>query len=258
VKPRAVTTSAARARVVVLASAIIAAASLLLLAGCGSVGHIDESQGDRQQGRELFIAHCGQCHTLAAAGTQGQIGPNLDDGFRQARKDRMPEETVLQVVRDQIQYPIDDPVTGVTGMPGIDETLPECKDGQPQGCVEDQDEAANSVAVYVASVAGVEGAAAPQPTQPPPPPSGGPPPPAGGAAEGKQVFESAGCGSCHTLADAGTSGTIGPNLDEAMPSKALAIDRVTNGRGAMPPFKGQLTEAQIDAVATYVSSVAGK
>ena len=72
------------------------------------------------------------------------------------------------------------------------------------------------------------------------------------------MFTSAGCVSCHTLADAGSTGTVGPNLDEAMPTKELAVDRVTNGRGAMPPFKGQLTEAQIDAVATYVSTVAGR
>ena len=51
---------------------------------------------------------------------------------------------------------------------------------------------------------------------------------------------------------------MGPNLDEAKPSKELAVDRVTNGQGGMPPFKGQLSDAEIEAVATYVSSVAGK
>jgi mono/diheme cytochrome c family protein len=81
------------------------------------------------------------------------------------------------------------------------------------------------------------------------------PPPAGGdAAAGKAVFESAGCGSCHTLADAGTTGAVGPNLDEAMPSEELVVDRVTNGMGAMPSFKGQLDEQQIQDVAAYVSS----
>ena len=72
------------------------------------------------------------------------------------------------------------------------------------------------------------------------------------------MFTSAGCVSCHTLADACSTGTVGPNLDEAMPTKELAVDRVTNGQGAMPPFQGQLSEAQIDAVATYVSTVAGR
>ena len=86
------------------------------------------------------------------------------------------------------------------------------------------------------------------------------PPPAGGAgdvAAGKAVFESAGCATCHTLADAGSSGTVGPNLDAAKPPAALVVERVTNGKGAMPSFKGQLSEKQIADVAAYVSSVAG-
>lgn len=32
-----------------------------------------------QHGRELFVQHCGSCHTFDAAGTVGQIGPQLDD-----------------------------------------------------------------------------------------------------------------------------------------------------------------------------------
>jgi cytochrome c553 len=80
----------------------------------------------------------------------------------------------------------------------------------------------------------------------------------GGDAEaGKEVFASAGCASCHTLADAGSTGTVGPNLDEAKPDAALVTDRVTNGAGAMPAFKDQLSEQQIADVAAYVSSVAG-
>ena len=80
--------------------------------------------------------------------------------------------------------------------------------------------------------------------------------PAGGGdpAAGKEVFLGAGgCGSCHTFADAGTSGSIGPNLDDAAPSVDLALDRITNGQGAMPSFSGQLTEQQIADVAAYVS-----
>ena len=80
----------------------------------------------------------------------------------------------------------------------------------------------------------------------------------GDAAAGKQVFESAGCTSCHTLADAGSTGTVGPNLDDAKPSFDLVVDRVTNGKGVMPAFKGQLSAKQIQDVAAYVSSVAGK
>ena len=90
-------------------------------------------------------------------------------------------------------------------------------------------------------------------TESPPPPSAG----GGDAAAGKEVFASAGCTACHTLADAGSTGAVGPNLDEAKPPAALVVERVTNGKGAMPPFKGQLTEKQIADVAAYVSSVAG-
>ena len=76
---------------------------------------------------------------------------------------------------------------------------------------------------------------------------------------GKQVFLStAACGGCHTLADAGTSGNVGPNLDDAMPTYDKVLTQVTNGGGAMPPFKDSLTQQQIADVAAYVSSVAGK
>jgi cytochrome c6 len=75
---------------------------------------------------------------------------------------------------------------------------------------------------------------------------------------GKDVFLSAGgCGSCHTLADAGTTGTVGPNLDAASPSFDKAVEQVTNGGGVMPPFKDTLSEQQIQDVAAYVSSAAG-
>ena len=75
---------------------------------------------------------------------------------------------------------------------------------------------------------------------------------------GKEVFlGSAACASCHTLSDAGASGTVGPNLDDSQPSEELVVDRVTNGQGGMPSFSSTLTEQQIADVAAYVSSVAG-
>ena len=74
---------------------------------------------------------------------------------------------------------------------------------------------------------------------------------------GKDIF-TANCGSCHTLKDAGTSGNVGPNLDQLKPSLEIVQKQVTNGGGAMPAFKGTLTAAQIMAVAKYVSSVAGR
>jgi len=76
---------------------------------------------------------------------------------------------------------------------------------------------------------------------------------------GKQVFLSvAACGGCHTLADAGSSGNVGPDLDDAKPTYDKVVTQVTNGGGAMPPFKDSLTQQQIADVAAYVSSVAGK
>jgi cbb3-type cytochrome c oxidase subunit III len=106
----------------------------------------------------------------------------------------------------------------------------------PQNLVEGAD--ADAVAAYVALVAGK--------------------PVAGGkqATSGKDIF-AANCGSCHTLGDAGTSGNVGPNLDQLKPSVDVVQHQVINGGGAMPAFKGTLTDAQIAAVAKYVSSVAG-
>jgi mono/diheme cytochrome c family protein len=232
------------------AAAVVAAG--LALAGCGSEGRIAEGEGDRTEGKELFTQRCGSCHVLADAGSVGTIGPNLDEAFRYARDEKIDhqgfeESTIRDVVRGQISYPVEDPVTEQQGMPGIDTTLPECEEGkenEPAGCVENQDEAADSIAVYVAAVAGlpVQGGG-----------DGG-----GGETDGKAIFASAGCGGCHVLEAAGSSGTIGPNLDDAKPSVDLAITRVTDGKGQMPAFKDRLSEAQIKAVAEFVAENAGK
>jgi mono/diheme cytochrome c family protein len=81
---------------------------------------------------------------------------------------------------------------------------------------------------------------------------------AGDPVAGKVVFTGAsGCTGCHTLADAGATGTVGPNLDETTPSYDKAVERVTNGKGGMPSFSSSLSEQQIQDVAAYVSSVAG-
>jgi mono/diheme cytochrome c family protein len=71
------------------------------------------------------------------------------------------------------------------------------------------------------------------------------------------VFASAGCGSCHTLAAAHSTGNVGPNLDDLKPSESLVASQVTNGGGAMPSFSGKLSKAQITAVAKFVASAAG-
>jgi mono/diheme cytochrome c family protein len=76
------------------------------------------------------------------------------------------------------------------------------------------------------------------------------------SASGKQVFTQ-NCGGCHTLKEAGTSGSVGPNLDDLQPDKATVTRQVNNGGGPMPSFKGKLSPAQINDVATYVSSSTG-
>ncbi len=132
----------------------------------------------------------------------------------------------------------------------------------PANLVEGTD--ADDVAVYVAKcaanpncgVTAANAAPAPATTTTPTTTSSG-----GGASQsalGKQVFASAGCGGCHTLKDAGSTGNVGPNLDQLKPSKSRVVHQVEVGGGPMPAFKGQLSDAQIKAVAAYVSSVAGK
>ena len=106
----------------------------------------------------------------------------------------------------------------------------------PQNLVTGAD--ADAVAAYVAMVAGKPVASK-------------------NTTSGKDIF-TANCGSCHTLKDAGTNGTVGPNLDQLKPSLAIVQHQVINGGGAMPAFKGTLTPAQITAVAKYVSSAAGR
>jgi outer membrane protein assembly factor BamB len=74
---------------------------------------------------------------------------------------------------------------------------------------------------------------------------------------GMTVFNST-CATCHTLAAAGSTGTVGPNLDQLKPSDALVVHQVTNGGGGMPAFGSSLSKTQIQSVALFVSSVAGK
>jgi cytochrome c6 len=69
---------------------------------------------------------------------------------------------------------------------------------------------------------------------------------------GKTVFTSAGCTTCHTLKDAGSHGTVGPNLDRLKPAEDVVQRQVENGGGVMPAFKGQLSAKQIQDVAAYV------
>mgnify|MGYP000229845453 CR=1 FL=1 len=216
-------------------SAACAAAVVLVASACGTGGYSDG--GSQGAGKEYFISACAGCHTLADAGTSSTIGPNLDDAFAQAREAGMTTATFTQVVAQQIRWPIEQTSTGAPGMPNADSTLPLCDDVEGDAfCVENRDQAVDDIAAYVGALAGT-GVTAEQPT------------------DGKSIF-SASCGSCHTLADAGTAGAVGPNLDEARPSRETVVQLVTNGRGAMPSFADSLDRQQIEAVADYVATSA--
>jgi mono/diheme cytochrome c family protein len=226
-----------------LAGACAVLTAVLTATGCGTEGLPEAGAGDATQGRELFIEHCGSCHVLADAGTRGQIGPNLDDAFRQSRKDGLGETTIESVVRGQISYPVEEPATGQPGMPADIVT----------------GEDADSVAAYVASVAALP--VRQQPGGTTTGEGGGTTTGEGGAREapdGEAIFAEAGCGGCHVLEAAGASGTVGPSLDDSQPPKELVIERVTNGMGAMPSFKDSYSAEQIEAVADYVVANAGK
>jgi mono/diheme cytochrome c family protein len=212
-------------------------------AGCGAVGRV--TSGDASSGKALFVQNCGSCHTLADAGTKGTVGPNLDDAFSSDKQQGFSVQTMKDVVRGQIAYP---------------------EKPMPANLVRGKE--ANDVATYVAQCSGnakcgvTAAKPAPATTAPAPTTTSGPSQGGGGGnaqlAAGKKVFETAGCSGCHTLADAGSTGNIGPNLDQLKPSESAVQHQVENGGGAMPAFKDSLSAAQISAVATYVSSVAGK
>jgi cbb3-type cytochrome c oxidase subunit III len=201
------------------------AAAVLVAAGCGTGGRAS-SHADIGNGQKLFTGTCGACHTLAAAGTSGTIGPNLDDAFRADRQQHFKQSTIQNVVLDMIRLG-SGPVTGGASMPANLYT------GQN----------AQDVAAYVASVAGSGNAAPANPAQL--------------GTDGKKIFQTE-CAGCHTLKAAGASGTVGPNLDQLKPSEARAERQVTNGGAVMPAFKGRLSPAQIKAVAAFVASNAGK
>ena len=78
----------------------------------------------------------------------------------------------------------------------------------------------------------------------------------GDAEAGAALFDEQGCGSCHVLADAGSTGTTGPNLDELQPSYDAAFQQIQNGGGGMPAYDG-LGEDAIADLAAYVSERAG-
>ena len=79
----------------------------------------------------------------------------------------------------------------------------------------------------------------------------------GAGEEGAAVWASTGCGVCHTLEAAGSTGTTGPNLDEREPSVDQVAEQVRVGGGGMPSFEDRLSADEIQAVAEYVAESAG-
>jgi cbb3-type cytochrome c oxidase subunit III len=200
-------------------------------AGCGT-GGLPSANADKENGKKLFqgTGQCAGCHTLAAAGAAGEIGPNLDDSFAQARADGYKESAIRAIVLEQIKYPGQYPTA--ENNPNL------LKANMPANLVTGKD--ADDVAAYVAANAGLAGFTE-----------------AFTATNGKVIFMKK-CGGCHTLKAAGTNGTKGPNLDLLAPPFTRVQTQVINGGQVMPAFKGTLTDVQIKAVARYVATHAGK
>ena len=210
-------------------------AAALLAAGCGTGGVASAGeQPDTHNGQALFTQKCAACHTLAAANATGTIGPNLDNAFAASRQQGYPDSAIENVVLDQIRLGSGEVATYTTNKKFT------VQQSMAADIVTGQD--AIDVAAYVASVAG-KGGFAGSPTNL--------------GTNGAAIFKDK-CASCHTLAAAGATGTVGPDLDQLKPAMALVVHQVTNGGAIMPAFKGTLTPAQIQAVAKYVSSSAGK
>jgi len=209
------------------------AAVALGASACGT------TSADVERGRVLFIEKCGTCHSMAEAGTSAQIGPNLDHAFAAAREAGQNSETIEGVVAAQIESP-----RPITGDPAV---------SMPPDLVEGQQR--EDVAAYVGEWAGVPDAA-------PPKVPGGP---------GAQVFANKGCGGCHTLAEAETGGSVGPDLDEVLTGESAAMiheDIVAPNKviaPGYPPnvmplnFEETLTPKELDDLVQYlVESTGGK
>jgi mono/diheme cytochrome c family protein len=228
---------------------LMAAASLAVtLGGCA----IKHPTGDLVTGKKMFATSCASCHTLAHANSTGTVGPNLDDAFRQAKIDGVKATSIQGLISYWIAYP---------NTQGV----------MPAMLVKGQ--SADDIAAYVAAVAAVPGqdtgalaAAVAEKVNPTP-------------AVGKQIFTGVGgCGSCHTLAAAGTTGTVGPNLNTLKEACAAPASQQARGAtlqkcietaitdpykyipagyhaGIMPnTFSKTLSPSQIQALVAFLSS----
>jgi mono/diheme cytochrome c family protein len=244
-------------RTIAALAAVTAAATLA--GGCA----IKHPTADLVKGKQLFVAKCGVCHTLSHASTSGTVGPNLDVAFRRDRIDGIKSTSIEGLVDSWVQYPNSQSV------------MPSNCEKPPKGsfCLTDQQ--VQDVASYVGAVAARPGqdtgnlAAAIQAVVSPTP------------AVGKQIFTGVGgCGGCHILADAGTTGTTGPNLSQKLAADCASptsqrirgktlqqciLTAIVNpyaylpagyASGVMPnTFSKTLSQSQIQALVAYLQSV---
>jgi cytochrome c551/c552 len=217
---------------------VCAVAIALPLGACG------RDEPDLENGKAMFVEKCGSCHELQRAGTAGTTGPSLDTAFQTALADGMDRDTVEGIVHGQILHP------------RIDSQM-------PAGLVKGED--ANDVAAYVGYATGRKGQ------------DSGALATAGlaQAETGEQIFTAAGCAGCHEFAPAGSTGTIGPSLDDLAnvagqrESGKSAQDYVRESLTApdaflvqgfgnvMPSFEGRLTDQQINALTEYLLQTGG-
>ena len=242
------------------ASAAAALAVVSLAAtGCGSgVGTVAAGNADKAHGKQLFQDNCASCHTLAEAKAQGKIGPDLDASFRPDRKQGFEESTIRQVVADQIRFPGNYGTEGPT---------------MPKNLVKGSD--VDDVAAYVAYVAGQKGVSVTATAAPAPTTTEAAPPSGGGAnlAAGKAAFTDNGCNACHTLAAAGSNGTVGPDLDKLkayaaaanMPLEQFIHESIVKpnayiekgyAKGVMPESFASLPKSTLDALVAFLASSA--
>ncbi|MHB8491219.1 MAG: c-type cytochrome [Solirubrobacteraceae bacterium] len=209
-------------------------------------------------GKQQFVAKCGACHALGRAQTSGTVGPNLDEAFRAGVAEGEGRNSIRGVVEHQVEYP-------------------NPRGTMPAGLLHGA--AVADVAAYVAQTAAAPGSDVGLLAEATKANVG-----AGVATtpllkEGKEVFLGAsGCGSCHTLADAAASGTIGPNLDQRLrsdcespaskPARGASLTQcittsitkpyayIPSGysAGIMPAtFAQRLTPKQIGALVAYLA-----
>jgi mono/diheme cytochrome c family protein len=231
-----------------ISTLMAAALTVVSLGGCA----LKHPTANLVTGKKLFASNCASCHTLAHANSTGSVGPNLDDAFRQDRADGVKSTSIEGLVSYWIEYP-------------------NTQGAMPAMLLKGQD--AQSVAAYVAHVAAIPGqdtgalaAAVAEKVNPTP-------------AVGKTIFTGVGgCGGCHTLSAAATTGTVGPNLNTLKQACATPASKQARGStlqkciqtaivspykyipsgykaGIMPnTFEKTLSPSQIQALVAFLSS----